>query len=247
MKRLKKKLRKVRKKGRRRAGRKRRNSHSKRRTSRAFKGIVDRAKAIETLVRHTISPELWSALPLGIRIEAYNRANGDVWDAIHASLDYGYSHLLGQLREGDGKAAWDRLVRLHAESSHGAQSHYLAMLMNCKYKHVVGKSFGGIRLYAEALQRINKLYKLTSGAFVQPNILMTKLLSLPSPYDYIVDILESTIAADRSCANCSAADLHAWHLNATIRRYYVPWPRSNGRHAARHRCAPLPLLHTCVG
>ena len=141
---------------RRKQRRRRRKVRSTRKASKTFRGIVDRAKAISTLVRHSISPTLWASLPPGVRAEAYNCANGQVWDVIATSLGYGHSHLLGQLCEGDGKAAWDRMLRLHAESTSGAQAHYLAMLMRCEYKNVVGSHFGGIRLYAEALQRINK-------------------------------------------------------------------------------------------
>ena len=192
MRRLEQKLRKARRKSQRRD--KRRGIQHTKDGQRDFRGIVDRAKAIKTLTQHTISPELWDALPVSVRVEAYNRANGHVWDSITESLGYEYSHLLIQLREGDGKAAWDRMIRLHAESTMGAQAHWLAMLMECSYQSVIGGGFGNIRLYAEALQRINKQYKRASKEFVPPQVLMSRLLSLPDRYDTIIDDIETTMA-----------------------------------------------------
>ena len=49
----------------------------------------------------------------------------------------------------------------------------------------------GEYVYAEALQRINKLYKLSAGKFVQPDILMSRLLSLPRGFDHVVETIES--------------------------------------------------------
>ena len=187
--RLKALLKKARRK-RRKQRRGRRKTRHARKASKTFRGIVDRAKAISTLVRHSISPKLWASLPHSVRAEAYNCANGQVWDVIATSLGYKHSHLLGQLCEGDGKAAWDRMLRLHAESTSGAQAHYLAMLMKCEYADVVGSHFGGIRLYAEALQRINKQYELAAGVYVPPEVLRAKLLSLPRNYDYVIDGIE---------------------------------------------------------
>ena len=192
MKRLQKKLRKERRRSR-HSGRRRR-IHFTKTGQRDFRGIVDRAKAIKTLTQHTISPSLWDALPVSVRVEAYNRANGHIWDSIVESLGYEHSHLLIQLREGDGKAAWDRMTKLHAENTMGAQAHWLAMLMECSYQSVVGAGFGSIRLYAEALQRINKQYKRASGEFVPPQVLMSRLLSLPDRYDTIIDDIETTMA-----------------------------------------------------
>ena len=195
MSRLKMKLRKERRRSRSRS--RRRGIRSPKRYSGTFKGIVDRAKAIRELVKHTISPELWDALPPDLAAEAYNYANNFAWDAIKASLGYEHSHLLGQLREGDGKAAWIRMITLHAETTMGAQAHFLAKLMNCSYNNTVGLAFGDIRLYAEALQKINNKYKLASGKFVQPDILMSRLLTLPSAYDQVIHDVETEIAARR--------------------------------------------------
>ena len=196
MRRLQKKLQRERRRSVRRRG-----VRNPRDTSETFKGIVDRAKAIRELTRHTISPELWDALPSGFKAEAYNRANTFAWDAIKASLGYENSHLLGQLREGDGKGAWLRMTTLHAETTMGAQAHHLAKLMKCSYESTARSKFGGIRLYAEALQDINKNYKLASGEFVQPDILMAKVLSLPEAYDSVVNTIESEVAERRRSGN----------------------------------------------
>ena len=53
------------------------------------------------------------------------------------------------------------------------------------------EAVGHTREYAEALQRINKLYKLSAGKFVQPDILMSRLLSLPRGFDHVVETIES--------------------------------------------------------
>ena len=187
--RLEKMLKKARRRHRKQRRRRRKARHA-RMASETFRGIVDRAKAISTLVRHSISPKLWASLPLSVRAEAYNCANGQVWDVIATSLGYHHSHLLGQLCEGDGKAAWDRMLRLHAETTSGAQAHYLTMLMKCEYQNVAGSRFGGIRLYAEALARISKQYELAAGDVVPSEILRAKLLALPREYDYVVDAIE---------------------------------------------------------
>ena len=157
-----------------------------------FKTLVERAKAIGTMMKQTIDPCLWFTLSLAVRTEAYNRANRKVWAILSESLGYRYSHLIGQLREGDGRAAWHRLVHLHAEETNGAQAHYLQELMGCTYQAVAGTDkVGHARLYAEALQRINKMYKLAAGTFVQPEILMSRLLSLPRCFDHVVETIES--------------------------------------------------------
>ena len=187
--RLEKMLKKARRRHRKQRRHRRKARHA-RMASETFRGIVDRAKAISTLVRHSISPKLWASLPLSVRAEAYNCANGQVWDVIATSLGYHHSHLLGQLCEGDGKAAWDRMLRLHAETTSGAQAHYLTMLMKCEYQSVAGSRFGGIRLYAEALARISKQYELAAGDAVPSEILRAKLLALPREYDYVVDAIE---------------------------------------------------------
>ena len=155
------------------------------------KAIVNRAKAIGTLLRQTIDPLLWETLPRAIRTEAYHQANNQVWIVISTSLGYHNSHLIGQLREGDGKGAWARLNHLHAEETNGAQAHYLQELMSCTYAHANGSGdVGGVRRFADALQRINKLYKLSAGHFVQPEILMSRLLTLPPCYDTVVESIE---------------------------------------------------------
>ena len=156
-----------------------------------LKALVNRAKAIATLLRQTIDPNLWARLPAGIRREAFNQANAKVWGIIQTSLGYAYTHLIGQLSEGDGKGAWDRLVHLHAEETNGAQAHYLQELMACSYERAARThECGHVRLYAQALQRINRLYKLSAGHFVQPEILMCRLLTLPGGYDPIVENIE---------------------------------------------------------
>ena len=165
-----------------------------------MKSLVERAKAVRTLLRQTIDPRVWESLPVGIRREAFNQANAKVWGIIQASLGYSHHHLLGQLSEGDGRGAWKRLVHLHAEETNGAQAHYLQELISCSYKRTAGTDgIGHIRRYADQLQRINQLYKLSSGGFVQPCILMTRLLALPAGYDTIVEHIEminSTRAAN---------------------------------------------------
>ena len=182
--RLKKKLKRMKEK------RKKRDARTK--STNGFKSLVDRAKAIGMMLKQTIDPCLWFSLSLAVRTEAYNRANRKVWAIISTSLGYRYSHLIGQLREGDGRSAWHRLVHLHAEETNGAQAHYLQELMGCTYHAVAGTDkVGHVRLYAEALQRINKMYKLAAGTFVQPEILMSRLLALPRCFDHVVETIES--------------------------------------------------------
>ena len=156
-----------------------------------IKTLVSRAKAVAMLLRQTIDPDLWSRLPAGIRREAFNQANAKVWGVLQISLGYAHNHLIGQLSEGDGKGAWDRLVHLHAEETNGAQAHYLQQLMTCSYERVARtRECGFVRLYAEALQRVNQLYRLAAGHHVQPSILMCRLLTLPGGYDPIVENIE---------------------------------------------------------
>ena len=134
-----------------------------------MKKLVERAKAVRTLLRQTIDPRVWENLPVGIRREAFNQANAKVWGILQVSLGYANHHLLGQLSEGDGRGAWKRLVHLHAEETNGAQAHYLHELMNCNYKRTAGTDgIGHIRRYADQLQRINQLYKLSSGGLSNP-------------------------------------------------------------------------------
>ena len=176
--------------------------------TKGLKRLVDRAKAIDVITKQTIDPQLWLQLPGHIKIEAYNKANREVWATLSTSLGYRYSHLIGQLREGDGKAAWQRLAHLHAEETHGAQAHYLQKLMSCTYKSATGtEAVGHSRKYAEALQRINKLYKLSAGKFVQPDILMSRLLSLPRGFDHVVETIES-INGMRAGSGLSPLDFH---------------------------------------
>ena len=173
-----------------------------------MKRLVDRAKAIAVMMKQTIDPCLWKKLPSHIRIEAYNKANREIWAVLSASLGYRHCHLIGQLREGDGRAAWQRLAHLHAEETHGAQAHYLQKLMACTYKAATGtEAVGHTREYAEALQRINKLYKLSAGKFVQPDILMSRLLSLPRGFDHVVETIES-INSTRAGLDQRPLDFH---------------------------------------
>jgi len=115
-------------------------------------------------------------------------------------LRWQHFHLTGQLSEGDDRAAWLRLLHSHAEETHGAQAHYLQELMGRSYSRVTGqRCVGRARTYAERLQEINKLYQLSSGSCVLPEMLMSRLLALPPSYDSVVKVIEAqsgTMASD---------------------------------------------------
>ena len=49
------------------------------------------------------------------------------------------------------------------------------------------RDVGCVRKHAEQPQEINKLYKLSSGDFVSPEILMSRLLALPPSYDSVIE------------------------------------------------------------
>ena len=129
-----------------------------------LKTLVNNAKAVRVLVAESMDPRLWKTFPAPFRNLVYNKANNNVWTLISKSLGYVNKHLIGQLREGDGKAAWHRLITLHAEETNGAETHYLNKLLKCCY---AGRSVGHIREYAEQLQEINKQYKLAAKKFIE--------------------------------------------------------------------------------
>ena len=184
---LKRRLRKMRRKLR---HARRRKSRTK--TSSGLNLLVKQAKAIGTLLAQTIDPRLWERLPQPIRIAAYNKANYNVWKMIMKSLGYSFKYLIGQLREGDGKSAWRRLVTLHAEETAGAETHYLQKLLMTSYKGVSGTNdVGHVRMFAEQLQRTNQDYKLAAGKFVPASILRSRILTLPKGYDSVVEAIET--------------------------------------------------------
>ena len=184
---LKRRLRKMRRKLR---HARRRKSRTK--TTSGLHLLVKQAKAIGTLLAQTIDPRLWERLPQPIRIAAYNKANYNVWKMIMKSLGYSFKYLIGQLREGDGKSAWRRLVTLHAEETAGAETHYLQKLLMTSYKGVSGtNNVGHVRMFAEQLQRTNQDYKLAAGKFVPASILRSRILTLPKGYDSVVEAIET--------------------------------------------------------
>ena len=85
--------------------------------------------------------------------------------------------------------------------------------MSCTYKSATGtEAVGHTREYAEALQRINKLYKLSAGKFVQPDILMSRLLSLPRGFDHVVETIES-INSTRAGLDQRPLDFHETRIS----------------------------------
>ena len=164
---------------------------TRRRRSSRKRSAKSNEKMLETILRNTIHPDLWQAMPSDIRETCYVRANDTLYVFIRNALTIGQRYLISSCTPGDGYACWVTMVELQVERTGKAETYWLNKIMACKISHCRRSGGYSIRAFIEQLTQYNDcLATSRGGQGCSPAILRAKILDLPDLYNPIVSRLQ---------------------------------------------------------